>query len=350
MVETSWAEVLTRLRVEALDGASIRWAFGQILSGEASDAQTAALIYGMRVRGEDAAELSAILDVMYQNAQPAPLDGLGDISDLVDTCGTGGDRSHSINVSTLASLVAAGAGARVAKHGNRSASSDCGSADLLEALDVAIDLPGVGVAACISASGMGFYFARSYHPSMRFVGPVRAQLGVPTLFNFLGPLANPARVGRQFVGVSDASMAERMLKVLTLRGVEEAMVVWGSDGLDEITLSGPSTVLHYTGGVVSEITVSPTDFGIDEAPLEAIMGGDLARRVAAVPDILNGDAGPASDIVALNAGAILCVSGVVGDIGQGVEAARDAMADRVPHDVLARLVATSQREVGTEAG
>lgn len=344
MAETSWAEVLTQLRAGALDETSIRWAFRQILSGQASDAQTAALIFGMRVRGEDASELAAILDVMYENAQPAPLDDLGDLSDLVDTCGTGGDRSHSINVSTLASLVAASAGARVAKHGNRSASSDCGSADLLEALGVAIDLPGEGVAACIKGSGMGFYFARSYHPSMRFVGPVRQQLAVPTLFNFLGPLANPARVGRQFVGVSDATMAERMLAVLTRRGVTEAMVVWGSDGLDEITLSGPSTVLRYSGGLVSEIVIRPGDFGISEAPLEAIQGGELGQRVAAVPEILTGDGGPASDIVALNAGAILCVSGAVSTIADGVDIARKAMSDQRPIEVLRALVTISQQE------
>jgi anthranilate phosphoribosyltransferase len=229
-------------------------AMGEILAGEATPALLAAFLAGLRTKGETSEEIGGMLAAMLDHAETVPVEpALAGL--LVDTCGTGGDRSHTINVSTIAALVVAGAGAPVCKHGNRAASSQCGSADVLEALGVAIELSPSGVARCIEEAGMGFCFAPRFHPAMRHAGPTRRELGIATIFNFLGPMANPARVRRQVLGVSDPAMAERLAGALADRAVERALVFFGHDGLDEITTTTTSTVLELRDGQVRRFDV-----------------------------------------------------------------------------------------------
>ncbi len=222
-----------------------RAAMSEILAGEATPAQIAAFIVALRMKGETTSEMGGMLDAMLAASEKVELASLDGVVDIV---GTGGDRSHSINVSTLAAIVVAGAGGRVCKHGNRAASSACGTADVLEALGVVIDLGPEGVARCVEEAGIGFCFAPRFHPAMRHAGPVRRELGVPTVFNSLGPLANPARVRRYVVGVGDPTMAERMAEVLLAHGAERAFVVHGGDGLDEITITTTSNVIEVVDG------------------------------------------------------------------------------------------------------
>ena len=235
-----WPGVLGRI----LDGESLaadqaEEVLGQVLSGEATPAQIAALAVALRAKGESVSEMTGFVRAMVAHAVPLDLpSGI----DLVDTCGTGGDRLRSINVSTIASLVVAASGAKVCKHGGRASSSAVGAADVLEALGAVADLDSVGVARCIDEVGLGFCFAPRFHPAMRFAAPIRRELGIPTVFNYLGPLANPGRARFQVVGVSDASMADKMLGVLAANGARRAMVVHGDDGLDELSTTGPSTI------------------------------------------------------------------------------------------------------------
>ena len=226
-----------------------------------------------------------------------------------------------MNISTLAALVVAGAGVRVAKHGNRAASSACGSADLLEALGVTIDLGPAGVARCIDEAGIGFCFAQKFHPALRFAGPARRELGTPTTFNFLGPLANPARVRRRVVGVSDPAMAERMTQTLAELGVERAMVFCGGDGLDELTTTTVSEVWDLDDGAIRTYSLDPADYGIARAASDELVGGDATANVAISERMLEGEPGAVRDIVALNAAAALVVAGVAPDLGAGFEQA-----------------------------
>src|SRR5918997_4139244 len=265
-------------------------------------------------------------------------------TDAVDTCGTGGSPSRrmwAFNVSTVAAFVVAAAGGRVCKHGNRAASSTSGSADLLDALGVVFDLGPAGVARCVAEVGMGFCFAPRFHPAMRHVGPTRRELGVPTVFNFLGPVANPARVRRQVVGVSDPAMAERVASVLRTRGAERALVVFGHDGLDELTTSTTSTVLDLHDGVVRTSLVDPEELGLELAPPEAVKGGDAARNAAICEAVLGGERGPRRDIVLLNAAAGLGAAGAVDDLAAGLEAAAAAVGGGAAAAGGGRLVGRS---------
>jgi anthranilate phosphoribosyltransferase len=265
-----------------------------------------------------------------------------DVADgAIDTCGTGGDRSGTVNVSTMAALIAAGAGARVVKHGNRAQSSQCGSADVLEALGVAVELGPVGVAACVEQAGVGFCLAPRYHPAMRFLGPARKELGVPTTFNFLGPLANPARVRRQAVGVSDETMAAKMLGALRALGAERAMVFHGDDGLDELTTTTTSTVHELVDGEVRTFSVDPLDFGIERADAATLVGGDATTNSRAVHAVFAGEKGPHRNIAVLNAAAALVVAGVADDLAAGVEAANAAITGGAATRALETLVAVS---------
>jgi anthranilate phosphoribosyltransferase len=261
---------------------------------------------------------------------------------VVDTCGTGGDRSGTVNISTLAALVVAGAGVRVAKHGNRAASSRCGSADLLEALGVVIDLGPTGVAHCIDVAGIGFCFAPKFHPALRFAGPARRELGTPTTFNFLGPLANPAGVTRRVVGVSDPSMAERMAHTLGELGVERAMVFCGGDGLDELTTTTTSSVWELADGTVTASTLDPGDYGIARAVPEELVGGDAAANVAIAERMLTGEPGPVRDVVVLNAAAALVVAGAADDLAAAVEQASACVETGKAAAVLETFVRTSE--------
>jgi anthranilate phosphoribosyltransferase len=250
----------------------------------------------------------------------------------------------------MAAFVIAGAGGRVCKHGNRAASSTSGSADLLDALGVAFDLGPAGVARCVGEVGMGFCFAPRFHPAMRHVGPTRRELGVATVFNFLGPVANPARVRRQVVGVSDPAMAERVVAVLRARDAERALVVFGHDGLDELTTATTSTMLDLHEGIVRTCLVDPEELGLRLAPAEAVAGGDAARNAAICEAVLGGEPGPRRDIVALNAAAGLVAGGVVEDLPAGMEAATAAIDGGAAAAVVDRLVAVSREAAAAEQG
>jgi anthranilate phosphoribosyltransferase len=316
--------VLAKLtRGHDLEPADIEAALGEILEGRAGDVQAAGFIVALRTKGESEAELAALVRTLHRFASAHVTVAPG----AIDTCGTGGDRSGTINVSTMAALIAAGAGARVVKHGNRAASSQCGSADVLEALGVAIDLGPEGVARCVEEAGVGFCLAPRYHPAMRFLGPARKELGVPTTFNFLGPLANPARVQRQAVGVSDESMALKMLHALRALGAVHAMVFHGDDGLDELTTTGTSTLHELLDGEVRTVTIDPSEFGIARVSLDALRGGTAEANADAVRAVVGGEAGPAADIAVLNAAAALVVAGIASSIGDGVERAAKTIGD-----------------------
>jgi len=342
----SWPSVIGQLLAGAdLTRDEVAWAFSQILAGEAGDILIAGFAVGLRAKGETVEEMTALADTVAEFGVRLGTEGF-EHERLVDTCGTGGDRAGTINVSTLAAIVAAGAGAPVVKHGNRSASSVCGSADLLEALGVLVDLHPEGVAACLGEAGMGFCFAPRFNPALRHAGPVRRTLGVPTTFNFLGPLVNPAAVRRQIVGVSDPAMAARMLGVLQARGALHAWVVFGHDGLDEITTTGPSTVHELRDGEVRAFSVAPADFGVPEAEPGALRGGDAARNAEIANRVLDGEAGAARDVVVVNAAAALHIAGLADTLVDGVELAQEAIGNGAAARVVERLVKVSQGGTG----
>jgi anthranilate phosphoribosyltransferase len=337
-----WPDLISRLiRREDLDPEPVEQAMELVLAGSATDAQIAAFAALLRAKGETPAELAALVRTMLRFSELVPVDLDGPRGPVVDTCGTGGDRSGTINVSTLAALVVAGAGVPVVKHGNRAASSACGSADLLEELGVAIDLGPAGVVRCVDEVGIGFCFARRYHPALRFAGPVRSQLGAATTFNFLGPLANPARVRRQVVGVSDPTMAERMARTLGALGSEQALVFSGDDGLDELTTTAGSTVHELVGDEVRTWKLDPSDVGFARAEPGDLVGGDAACNAGIATRVLNGELGPVADVIALNAAAALLVAGAVDDLAAGVERARGALADGGAARVLDEFVRVS---------
>lgn len=337
-----WAGVLRRLMGGgdlARDEAAA--VLDEVLAGRAAPAQLAAFLVALRVKGESVEEMAGLAASMLAHAERVTVPGeLGD--GLVDTCGTGGDGSHSINVSTLAALVVAGAGVVVCKHGNRAQSSRTGSADVLEALGVVIDLGPEGVARCLEEAGLAFCFAPRFHPAMRHAGPTRRELGVPTTFNFLGPLVNPAQPRRQVVGVSDPAMAEPMIGVLAANGARRAMVVYGHDGLDELTTTTTSTVVELADGVVRRRQVDPVALGLAPARAEQLRGGAPADSADCCRRVLDGEAGPHRDLVVLNAGAGLVVAGVARDLAEGLEAARASLDGGGAAQALERLVAVSQ--------
>jgi anthranilate phosphoribosyltransferase len=337
-----WPGVLGRLSAgQDLTADEARAAMAEMLSGSASDAQIAGFAVALRMKGETTGELRGLVEGMLAAAEPVVLDPDG--VPVVDIVGTGGDQARTINVSSLAALVAAGAGVRVCKHGNRAQSSSTGSADLLEALGVDIECGPDQVARCVAEAGIGFCFAPRFHPALRHVGPARRQLGIPTAFNFLGPLANPAGVRRYMIGVADAAMAERMVGVLAERGCERALVVHGDDGLDELTITTTSHVVELHDGEVSTYQVDPSALGIELVEASALTGGDPATNAAAARKVLGGDPGPHRDIVCLNAGAGLVAAGVADDLASGFATAQSAIDDGRAADALDRLVEVSNR-------
>lgn len=337
MSRTSWPDVLTRLvRGEDLDGATTAAVMEQIMAGEATPAQVAGFLMALRAKGETAAEITGLVRGMRSFALRV------DVAEpVVDTCGTGGDRAGTFNVSTVAALVTAGAGATVAKHGNRAASGRCGSADLLEAWGVAIDLPPDAVAECIRRVGIGFCFAPTFHPAMRHAMTSRRELGVPTVFNFLGPLTNPAGALHQTIGVSDPVMAPRMAEVLARLGTRHALVFHGADGLDELTTTGPSTVWEVRDGGVTEWTFDPADLGVARATLADLRGGDIEENRRIADAVLAGQPGPARDIVLLGAAAALLAADRADGWEAAIAAAGDAIDSGAAAEVLRRWVATS---------
>jgi anthranilate phosphoribosyltransferase len=328
-----------------LDAAHAGAALSEVLQGNATPAQIAAFIFGLRCKGETVEEMTGLVAAMLSASERVVVPP--EVSDrLVDTCGTGGDRRGTINVSTIAALVVAGAGVPVCKHGGRAASSKAGSADVLEALGVVIDLGPAGVARCIAEAGIGFCFAPRYHPAMSHALPVRRELGVPTAFNFLGPLANPARVRRQVVGVGDAAMAPRMARVLAAGGASRALVVHGADGLDELSTTGPSFLYDWdgakgSGGDLTPVTVDPADLGLAPARVEELAGGDAATNATLARRVLAGEEGPHRDIVLLNAAAGLVAAGVSADLRVGLVRATQALDEGRAEAALDRLIRVS---------
>jgi anthranilate phosphoribosyltransferase len=338
----SWPAVLgTLLRGEPLGAADTAWAMAEIMAGEASPAQLAAFAVLLRAKGETPAEHSGLVEAMLAAGERVQVGG-----PLLDVVGTGGDRANTVNLSTMAALVAAGAGARVAKHGNRAASSSAGAADVLEALGVVIGLPGPGVARCVEEAGIGFCFAPVFHPGLRHASAPRREIGVPTAFNFLGPLANPARPAHLAVGCSDVRMAPIMAAVLAARG-DTALVFRGEDGLDELTTTTASRVWLVRGGQVAEQRLDPAELGLPAVEREALRGGDAAYNAKVVRAVLAGERGPVRDAVLLNAGAALAAYDGLGGslldvVGDGMHRAAEAIDSGAAADVLDRWVRVSR--------
>lgn len=298
--QTTWPALFDALLAgESLTGDQAAWAMNEIMSGAASPARVAALAVALRAKGETVAEVAGLAETMLAHATPISVPG-----DLVDIVGTGGDRAHTVNISTMGAIVAAAAGARVVKHGNRAASSACGSADLLEELGVRIDLPPERTAEIAAELGIGFCFAALFHPAYRYTAGARRELGVPTVFNFLGPLTNPARPGATAVGVSDRRMCGVLAGVLAERG-NTALVFRGDDGLDELTTTGTSSVWVVTDQTVTTASFDPAELDLPIVTVAALRGGDAEYNAAVAHQVLNGAAGPVRDAVLLNAATAL---------------------------------------------
>jgi len=347
-------EILTRA-IDALAGRRDLSAeqtaevLAQIMHGDVSETQIAAFLIALRTKGETVEELTGLARTMRELAAHVPVERTG----LLDTAGTGGGRA-TFNVSTTAALIAAGAGCAVAKHGNRSATSRSGSADVLEALGARIDLGPEGVAACIEEAGFGFMFAPAHHRATRFVVPVRRELAVRTIFNFLGPLTNPAGARRQLIGVSDPALVETIAGALARLGVDRALVVCSEDGLDEISTTGATTVIEVNGEELTRYTLTPRDVGVeptDPASEQAALlaGGSPQENAQVTRAILSGEPGPRSDLAAINAGAAIYAAGAADSIAEGVLAAREALAGGRAADALERFVQASARHAPAQA-
>jgi anthranilate phosphoribosyltransferase len=308
----------------------------EIMGGRAGEAQTAAFLSALRVKGETAAEIVGMARAMSELAEKVEVDA--DV--ILDTCGTGGDAAGTFNISTAAALVAAAAGVTVAKHGNRSATSRCGSADVLEALGVAIDLPPEQVSRCIAACGIGFMFAPRHHLAMKHVAPVRRELGMATTFNLIGPLTNPAGARHQLIGVADARYVDRIAQAVRMMGNARNLVVHSDDGLDEISTTCATAVVEVFAG---------QGYGMVRAHLQDLTGGDAAENATLLRAVVDGEPGPRLDIVLLNAGAALYIAEAAGSIAEGLAAARAAVASGAARAKLDALVATSRRLAAEDA-
>ena len=346
----NWPEVLARLsqrqpltETEAADTLRV------VLAGDATPAQIGAFLTLLHAKGETAEEVTGLARAMVDAAVPCPL-GTDESTVVVDLVGTGGDRLASINVTTLAAFITAGAGVPVCKHGNRAASSSVGTADVLEALGVAIEIGPEGVARCVREAGMGFCFAQRFHPAMRFVGPVRKEVGVPTVFNFLGPLCNPARIRHQLVGVSDPEIGPVMAGVFGATGSRRTFIVHADDGLDELSVTSPASILEVQGDgsgafETSEWRVDPKELGLAPATMADLKGGDAAFNARVIRSVLEGEQGPRRDVGVLNAAAALVVAGRVDDLQSGLGLAQESLDSGRAVAVLDGLVTTSQAEL-----
>jgi anthranilate phosphoribosyltransferase len=322
------------LRGESLTEAEAEAVIGHVMDGEASEAQIAGLLVALRMKGESVDEIVGAARAMRMHAVAV----VPKRTDLVDTCGTGGDGLRTFNVSTSAGLVAAAAGAGVAKHGNRAVSSASGSADVLEALGVRVDLPAARVAECIDEVGFGFLFAPAHHPAMRHAGPVRRSLGVRTIFNVLGPLTNPVGARRQLVGVFDEALVLPIAETLRALGSERALVVHGSDGLDELSPCNPSICADATPEGITITTVDPLALGLAPSRTEQLAGGDADANASLLRALFDGELGPRRDAVTLNAGAALVAAGRADDLAAGLALAVAAIDDGRARLTLERLV------------
>lgn len=313
----------------------------QIMQGELSPVLIAAIITGLRVKRESIDEIAAAAQVMREFATSVEV---SDTDHLIDTCGTGGDTSHTFNVSTASVFVAAAAGANVAKHGGRSVSSKSGSADVLEALGVDLNQTPQQIAQSIADIGVGFMFAPNFHSAMKHAAPVRRELGVRTLFNILGPLTNPAGAKNQLLGVFDAKLVNLLVSVLHRLGSRHVMVVHGFDGLDEITITGKTLIGELKQGERVEYTIQPEDFGMRSVPIETIRVSDLIQAKDMLLAVLENEPGPARDIVSLNAGAAIYISGIASSLSQGIAVAQETLASGAAKAKLQALVNYSHRE------
>jgi anthranilate phosphoribosyltransferase len=336
-----WPRTLQRLAshqaLSADDAADVMRA---IMTGDVTPAQAGGFLMALRTKGETVDELDGLARTALEFANP-----VSPPAPVLDTCGTGGDRSGTFNISTLSAIVVAGAGVPVAKHGNRAASGQCGSADLLEELGVAIDLGAAGVERCLVEAGIGFMFAPVFHPAWGHAAPVRRELRVPTSFNFLGPLTNPARPAAQVVGVSDERMLPLMAEVLARRGTR-AKLFRGEDGIDELTTTGPSLVLDVRSGEVTESRLDPADHDIARASREDLHGGDPSESASVARAVLGGEHGAARDVVLLNAGAALEVAGAASDLDEGIALASSSIDEGKAGATLERWIAVSNSDLG----
>ncbi|MGI9584190.1 MAG: anthranilate phosphoribosyltransferase [Acidimicrobiia bacterium] len=343
MQESIWPSVLGRLtNGEDIGREQASAAVAEIMDGHATDAQIAAFLAAMRTKRESADELAGMVDAMMDAAVPVSVSGT-----VVDIVGTGGDGFGTFNISTTASFVAAGAGVRIAKHGNRAASSKTGSADLLEAMGFDLELGPDEVTTMIEETGFGFFFARRFHPAMRHVAAVRSELGVRTAFNFLGPLCNPANA-RMAVGTSDKGMARMMIDVLAARGVDRGFVVHGEDGLDEVTTTGPTRIYRLVDGEITEAEFTPEDFGVGRSSIGDLVGGDAERNLAITHSVLDGDAGPQRDIVLMNAAPAIVLGGLADGFSEAMDLAADSVDSGGAAAVLDRSL-TMSKQLATRA-
>ncbi|MGH2698663.1 MAG: anthranilate phosphoribosyltransferase [Actinomycetota bacterium] len=334
----SWGHLISRLmKGESLTEQESSAAMIEIMEGAATPAQIAGFVVALRTKGESIDEVAGLVRTMRSYGRAVEVSG-----EVLDTCGTGGDRTGTFNVSTAAAIVCAGAGVKVAKHGNRAASSRCGSADVLEALGVAIDLPGEGVAACIDKAGIGFCFAPVFHPAMRHAATPRRELGVATIFNFLGPLTNPAGATRQALGVADPRMIEVMVSTLARLGSTRVLAFHGHQGLDELSTSGSSKVVELRAGELHRWSIDPAQLGLAQASLDSVSGGTAAENAAHIRSVLAGEGGPRRDIVLLNAAAGLVAAGTAGDMAEGLERSARAVDSGDAAGSLELLIETSQ--------
>ncbi len=345
MIGRAIAELVER---RDLSGEETHAAMMQVMSGAASPAEIAAFAIGLRMKGETPEEIAGCARAMRAHVTPATPTRDG----LVDTCGTGGDGQDTFNISTAAALVAAAAGVPVAKHGNRAMSSRCGSADVLEALGVRIDLSPAAIAECIDTVGFGFMFAQAHHPAMRHVAPVRRELGVRTVFNLLGPLTNPAGARRQVMGVYAAALVEPMAQVLAQLGADHCLVVHGAGGLDELTPTGENLVAELRDGEVRTYTLDPRPLSggpVPASPDDLRVGGDPAQNAAIMLTVFDGERGPRRDAVILNAAAAMLVAGLVDDLEAGIDGAVAVIDDGSAARKVDELVAATRRLAGDGA-
>jgi anthranilate phosphoribosyltransferase len=334
MIQEAIAHLVQR---KDLDRAQAAAAMRQLMAGETTPAQTAGFLVALSMKGESIDEITGLAEIMREFSTKVSTSR----SPLVDTCGTGGDKSGSFNISTTAAFVVAGTGVAVAKHGNRSATSKCGSADVLESLGVNIEASPEQVGRCIDKVGIGFLFARSLHSAMKHVGPVRMELRVRTVFNILGPLTNPAGATGQVMGIFDGALVEPIAHVLSKLGADHAFVVHGSDGLDEITLTGPSTVAEAIGGNVKQYEIEPGMFGLETADASALLGGEAAENADILRAVLDGEPGPRRDIVLLNAAPAIVAGKGANDLAEGIQAAAAAIDSGTAKQKLEDLVKLS---------
>jgi anthranilate phosphoribosyltransferase len=335
---------------QSLSRDEARRVMSEVLAGQCTDAQIAALLVALHMKGETVEEIVGFADAIRAAATPLVVAGNStiDVSGterdaLVDTCGTGGDASGTFNISTATALVVAGTGVRVAKHGNRSVTSKCGSADVMEALGVNITLPPSRVAQCLHEVGIAFLFAPAMHSAMKYVQPARRELRLRTVFNLLGPLTNPARASAQVVGVYSDDLVEKLAEALSMLGLRRALVVHGSDGLDEITITGPTRVAEVRDGQVHSYQVTPEEFGLARAPMEAISGGDAGANAGIIREVLAGKQSACRDVVLLNAAAALVAAGKKDHLGDALGLAATSIDSGAAAGKLVSLAAFTQR-------